>query len=407
MNILLLTQVVPYPADSGPKIKTHFLLRYLTSHHRVTLVTFTRNADEEAAAEHLRGMCAAVHTVALRRSRVQDALALARSLRSNRPLIIERDDSTAMRRLLRTLVADAAACGSPFDLVHADQLNMAQFAADLPLPRLLDQHNAVWTIFIRMALQERGIKRLVLEREWRLLRHYEGVLARSFEATTTVSHEDRRALQEAAQATLPMPVIPIAIDVEAQQVIPREADARAILSMATMMWPPNVDGVLWFTNEIYPRIKQQVGDTSFFVVGQRPVAEIRALAEQDASVTVTGYVPDTAPYIAASACMIVPLRSGGGMRVKILEALARGIPIVSTTIGCEGIDVTPGEHLLVADTPEDFAAAVVRLLNDRAFGEAMAAAGREHVRARYDWRAVCPAMDAAYASMGVSEHSYR
>jgi len=116
----------------------------------------------------------------------------------------------------------------------------------------------------------------------------------------------------------------------------------------------------------------------------------------DSSVEVTGYIDDPRPYLESSALMVVPLRAGGGMRVKILEALARGIPVVSTTIGAEGIDVTPGVHLLIADEPVDFAAAVVQLLRDRVLADQLATNGRRHAIARYDWRAVCPAIEPVY-----------
>ena len=396
MRILLLTLVVPNPPDSGPKIKTHYLLRYLAEHHEVTLVTFTRTPQEERDADGLHGLCAAVHTVPLRRSRVQDVVSFGRSLVNGNPWLMERDNSNVMHARLATLVTEAAARGRPFDLVHADQLNMAQFAERLKLPKLLDQHNAVWTIFIRMMHNEHGPKRALLEREWRLLRRYEGRVCAAFDAVTTVSYEDRRALEEAIGAPRPMPVIPIAIDAQAQPVVPREPMARDVLSMATMMWPPNVDGVMWFANEIWPLVQPSAPDSRFFVVGQRPVAEVRALPAQNPTIQVTGYVPETTPYIAQAACLVVPLRSGGGMRVKILEALARGIPIVSTTIGYEGIDLIPGEHLLVADTPAAFAAAVTKLIDNPAFGAQLAAAGRRRVEERYDWRAVCPAMDQVY-----------
>lgn len=396
MNILLLTQIVPYPPDSGPKVKTYYLLRYLAAHHRVTLVTFTRNEREEQDAAALRELCAEVHTVHLSRSRARDLATFVRSLATGRPWIIERDDNSAMHCLLAALVTQAAAAGRPFDLVHADQLNMAQFAEPLRLPRLLDQHNAVWTIFKRLAQQERGLRRLLLNREWRLLKRYEGQVCRAFEAVTTVSAEDRNALNEAIGSPRDMPIIPIAVDADQEQPIPRARAARGILSLATMMWPPNVDGVLWFAHEIYPLVRQQNPHTRFYVVGQRPVAAVRALPDNDPSIEVTGYVPNPAPYIANSVCLIVPLRSGGGMRVKILEALARGIPVVSTTIGYEGIDLIPDEHLLVADTPQEFAGAILRLLNDPTLGARIAAAGRQRLIDRYDWRAVCPAMDAAY-----------
>lgn len=397
MNILLLTQVVPNPPDSGPKVKTYHLLRHLAAQHRVTLVTFTRNAQEEAHAAALREICAEVHTVHLRRSRPLDLAAAARSLISRRPFIIERDGSRAMHELLSRLVFEASAAGQPFDLVHADQLNMAQFAEPLPLPRLLDQHNAVWMIFERLADQKRGPARWFLRREAKLLQRYEGRICADFEAVTVVSDEDRRGLIKAMGRERDLPIIPIAVDCAAEQPIPRSPGAKAILSLATMMWPPNVDGVCWFANEIYPLVRRAVPETRFYVCGPRPTADVRALPERDPTIEVTGYVDDPRPYIAGSACLIVPLRSGGGMRVKILEALARGIPVVSTTIGYEGIDLTPGEHLLVADTPSDFADAVALLLRDPELGARIAAAGRRRVLEKYDWRAVCPAMDAVHA----------
>lgn len=396
MKVLLLTQIVPYPPDSGPKVKTYYLLRSLAQHHRITLVAFTRNEQEERDAAALRDLCEEVHTVHLQRSRMRDMSALATSAFSQRSWLMERDNQPEMHAFLAKLVQKAQQSGQPFDLVHADQLNMAMFADRLPLPRLLDQHNAVWTIFKRMAQQEAGPKRLFLEREWRLLKRFEGDVCARFEAVTSVSEEDRQALFEAIGATRDMPVIPIAVDADREQPIPRMPNAQAVLSMATMMWPPNVDGVMWFAHEMYPLIRRAIPATRFFVVGQRPVAEVRALPEADASIEVTGYVADPKSYIAQSACLIVPLRSGGGMRVKILEALARGIPIVSTTIGYEGIDLEPGKHLLVADTPRDFAEAVLRLIREPDFGQELARQGRERLLERYDWRAVYPAMEAAY-----------
>ncbi|MEO7912043.1 MAG: glycosyltransferase family 4 protein [Roseiflexaceae bacterium] len=389
MRILLLTLVVPNPPDSGPKVKTHYVLRYLAQHHEVTLVAFVRTAAEEAAARQLEGLCHAVYTVPIKRSRARDIGFLLASFFTSRPFLMLRDESRAMRRLLRELLAR-----EQFDLAHADQLNMAPFARATELPVVLDEHNAVWTIFRRLAEQAHGIKRLLLELEWRRLKRYEGRVCRASAAVMTVSEEDRAAL-EAAGAPQNMPVIPIAVEVAGIQPVQRQPNAQGMLSMATMYWPPNIDGVLWFAREVLPLIRRDEPDAPFYIVGARPPAEISALSF-DASVEVTGYVDDPTPYLESSALMLVPLRAGGGMRVKILEALARGIPIVSTTIGAEGIDVTPGAHLLIADEPADFAAAVVRLLRDRTFADQLAVNGRRHALAHYDWRAVCPAIEPVY-----------
>jgi glycosyltransferase involved in cell wall biosynthesis len=389
MRILLLTLVVPNPPDSGPRIKTHYLLRYLAQRHKVTLVSFVRSEAEEAAARALVGLCEAVYTVPMQRSRIRDAVYLLGSMVSSRPFLMLRDESRAMRRQLRDLLAR-----DTFDLVHADQLNMAQFGFSTGLPVVLDEHNAVWTIFARLARQERGIKRLVMELEWRRLRRYEGQVCRSAAAVMSVSAEDRAALLDAGAAE-PIPIIPIAVDVAGIQPVPRTPDAQGILSMATMYWPPNVDSVMWFAREVLPHIRRELPDAPFYVVGARPPAEVTALAN-DPTIQVTGYVEDPTLYLESSALLIVPLRAGGGMRVKILEALARGIPVVSTTIGAEGIDVTHGEHLLIADEPVAFAEAVVRVLRDRALGDRLAEAGRRHALTRYDWRAVCPAVEPVY-----------
>jgi polysaccharide biosynthesis protein PslH len=389
MRILLLTLVVPNPPDSGPRIKTHYLLRYLAQRHEVTLVSFVRSEAEEVAAQALVGLCKAVYTVPMRRSRLRDLGYLIGSLASSRPFLMLRDESRAMRRRLRELLAS-----NTFDLVHADQLNMAQFALSTGLPVVLDEHNAVWTIFARLAQQEHGLKRLVMELEWRRLRRYEGQVCRSADAVMSVSAEDRAALLEGG-AVEPIPIIPIAVDVAGIQPVPRRPDAQGILSMATMYWPPNVDSVLWFAREVLPHIRRAVPDAPFYIVGARPPAEVVELGN-DPTIQVTGYIEDPTSYLESSALLIVPLRAGGGMRVKILEALARGIPVVSTTIGAEGIDVTHGEHLLIADEPAAFAEAVVRVLRDRALGDRLAEAGRRHALTRYDWRSVCPAVEPVY-----------
>lgn len=392
MKILLLTQVVPFPPDSGPKIKTYHVLRWLAREHDVTLVSFARSQSELEAAAALRPLCRAVHTVPLHRSRAWDALALARSVSDPRPLVMLRDESAPMRRLLGELVDREA-----FDLVHADQLNMAQFALGLGgRPAVLDLHNAVWTIFARLARTARGPRRYLLLRETARLRRYEAEVCRKAAAVLAVSETDRTALQEVA-GPVPIDVVPIAVDVGEQPIVTRDTDASAALSVATMYWPPNVDGVCWFGREIYPRVRREHPAAPFYVVGARPAREVRELAAQQPGMVVTGYVPELAPFHRKTAAFVVPLRSGSGMRVKILEAFARGLPVVSTTIGYEGIDAQNGEHLLVGDEPAEFAGAVGRLVGEPQLGARLVEGGRHLAERLYDWRAVCPAIGATYA----------
>lgn len=396
MRILLLSQVMPFPPDAGPKVKTYHLLQYLVQHHEVTLVSFVRNAAEREAAHALRDRCVAVHTVPIQRARWRDAYHLVGSLLQNDSFLMRRDASGAMHTLLKRLTRE-----QQFDIIHADQLNMAQFAVDLPGgARVIDQHNAVWTIVQRMAEHNNYVKRVGLECEARRLRRYEAQICARFDGMLVVSEPDRAFLQLAASeagVTLPpTAIIPISIDAHSVPPVQRHAQPNTILSMATMFWPPNVDGVLWFAREVYPLVQAAVPNVRFAVVGARPPASVRQLSAADPSITVTGYVADPQPHLEAAAALIVPVRAGGGMRVKILEALARGLPIVSTTIGYEGIPLTPEQHLLVGDTPEAFAAALVRVLRDPTLGQQLAAAGRRVAETVYDWRIVNPQVEALY-----------
>ncbi len=397
MRILMLTLVAPYPPNSGPKIKTYNVLQYLCERHEVTLVSLVRTPQERAHAESLRRICREVYTVPFQRSRWKDAGFLLTSALSGASFILSRDASPELRRLLHRLTA-----GEHFDIIHADQLNMAPFAVDLPAgARIIDQHNAVWTIVARMAARSDLVRRIGLQLEARRLRRAEARLCARFDGMLAVSEPDYAFLKLAANEVgvelPPTAIIPIAIDALGEAPIQRHETPDTILSMATMFWPPNVDGVLWFAREVFPIVQRAVPHARVALVGARPPAAVRQLAANPA-IDVPGYVADPRPYLERTAALIVPVHAGGGMRVKILEALARGLPIVSTTIGYEGIDLTPGEHLLVGDTPTAFAEALIRLLHDPALGRQLAAQGRRVAEQRYDWRVVCPAIDALYAA---------
>jgi glycosyltransferase involved in cell wall biosynthesis len=173
-------------------------------------------------------------------------------------------------------------------------------------------------------------------------------------------------------------------------------DAQQLTHIGTMYWPPNIDGMLWFIREIYPLVRAEKPGSGLEVIGARPPQELVALQQEVPGLQVHGYVAKLDPYLARCGVFIVPLRAGGGMRVKILEALSRGLPVVTTTLGCEGIMVTDGQHVLIADTPRDFAQAVLRVLNDPALSTALVKNGRRQVETIYDYRAACRALEQAY-----------
>jgi glycosyltransferase involved in cell wall biosynthesis len=415
MRILFLTQVLPYPLDAGPKIRAYYVLRHLAAWHEVTLLSFVRESEKPDRIEHLRGFCREVHTVLMHRSRARDALHLLCSLVTNQPFLIMRDSVRGIRERVQQLAA-----GGQFDVVHADQLWMAQYAVGLNgVKRVLDQHNAVYCIPQRLAQHEPNpLKRLLLELEWRKLARYEAEVCRQFDHVITVTEEDKQILSQFSIPNSQFTIIPICVDPSEIPVVERNPEVKNIISIGTMFWPPNVDGVLWFAREVFPLVRQQVPEARFYIVGKNPPKEVRRLrvarsklrsndqpsAISHQPIVVTGYVEDPTPYFADSAVFIVPLRAGGGMRVKILDAWARGIPIVSTTIGSEGIEVREGENILIADTPRDFAQAVVRAIRDKELAQRLAENGRRWVEEKYDWRIIYPKLDEVYDKVTKREH---
>jgi polysaccharide biosynthesis protein PslH len=391
VTILLLTQVLPYPPESGPQIKTWNLIKYLARHHAVTLISFVRG-NAAAHVEPLLRYCRAVHTVPLRRGIGRDAGFLLASLLGRQPFMIRRDERAAMRRMVATIAA-----AQPFDAVHADQLNMAPYALSVRAPlRVLDAHNALWLGYRRLA--ERlpfGPRRALWARESRALKRYEGWCMRQFDRVLAVSDADRRALQEAAGEARQIVVMPIAVDAEEVRPIARRPDAERIVHLGTMFWPPNVDAVAWFANAILPLVRAERPQAGFDVIGARPPRAVRALARR-AGIRVIGYVADPDPYLREAGAFVVPLRAGSGMRVKILTALAQGLPVVATSIGCEGLEVETERHVLIADSAGGFAAATLRVLGDRALAEALGRSGRALIETTYDYRVAYQSLDRIY-----------
>ena len=410
-RILFLTQVLPFPLDAGPKVRAYYMLRHLSARHEVTLVSFVRPDDSPAAVDHLRGFCHAVHTVPMRRSPWRNARAAARGLLGGLPVVVARDEIAQMSQTVRRL-----ACAGPVDVVHADQLSMAgygQMAAcagngrPSRRPRtLLDAHNAVHILARRMAEAEPNpLRRAVMAREAHAFARYEAGMCRAYDAVLTVTDEDRQLLLrllgegQAAERHCKFSVVPISVDPQAVHPVERRPGGPpTILHLGTMFWPPNVAGVLWFAREALPLIHRHCADARFVIVGKKPPQEVRALAA-DSRIEVAGYVSDPAPLLAAADVFVVPLHSGSGMRVKILDAWLWGLPVVSTPIGAEGIACHDGEDILIAADAAAFAEATLRLLRDPALNQRLRTRGRAWVEQNYAWQVVYQRADEVYSRL--------
>ncbi|MCO5182771.1 MAG: glycosyltransferase family 4 protein [Anaerolineae bacterium] len=400
MRILYLAQLVPFPADAGPKVRMYHVLQYLAhAGHDVTLVAFHRPNDAPEAIAHLRQYCTAIHTVLMPRSRYRDATFFVSSLFKRTPFLIERDRVAAMDDLVRDVVSS-----TPFDAIHADQLWMAQYAltayyaAPAPKPRLvLDKHNAVFLIPERLASADASAaKKAVFRLEARKMARYELETCAQFDELVWVTDEDRAALARIDMdgKLPPGRTIPICVNSAEKPLITLQPDAHRVMFLGGLHWPPNAQGILWFVETVWPLVRAKVPDAVLTIIGRDPPAEL-----QHANLTnieIPGYVTDLQPYLSESAVFTVPLHAGGGMRVKIIDAWSWGVPIVSTSIGAEGIQIETGVNVLIADEPVAFAQAVIRLLESRALREALRHAGRQTLESQYDWRQIYHEWDHIY-----------
>jgi polysaccharide biosynthesis protein PslH len=383
MKTLLILQSIPFPANSGAPLRNYNLLRRVAAEHDVWLLSFAGSPEQADALSHLRQLCAMVETVPVVPSRAVD-----------RP-------SEFFQYLLKGLPPDlrfyqcsdlgrkvaSAAATVQFDVVEISESAMALYLEALP-PELrtrtiLTFHDVLFRRYNRLYRREPGLARKL--RLWlysRTMRRWEPRYAARFARCVAVSEADRRLLK-AANPRLRVRVVPNGVDARLYQPLPRGVGNPTLLFVGNMDARTNVDAMQFFCRDILPRIQRSIPCLEMWIVGINPRPEVTQLGGH--GVHVTGLVEDVRPYYARSLVCVVPLRAGSGTRLKILEAMALGRPVVSTSIGCEGLAVRAGEHLFIADTPEAFAESTIRLLTDPALATRIAAKARELVASQYDW----------------------
>lgn len=405
-RVVFLTPQLPYPPHQGTAIRNFGLINGLVQHgHRVTLLSFVEPGQPPPEETPLAGLCSLLIALPApaprtRGQRLRDLILghadMARRLWSPEFL-------GALRELLSS---------QTFDVIHFEGLEMATYLRPvwpLILERcpdtllIYDAHNAEFALQQRIAQQDlRSLHRLPVAIYSAIqagrLERFESLVCLTVDHVLACSRSDAHKLAQLRQPT-PISVIPNAIDVGAYAeagLEKAELPRPALVFTGKMDFRPNVDAVLWFATKILPRIRQAVPGAHFAIVGQKPHPRLDAL-RGDPAITLTGQVPDIQPYIGAADVYVAPLRMGSGTRLKLLEAMAMGRAVVSTRLGAEGLDAVNSRHLLLADTPADFAQAVITLLRDedrrRRLGENAAALVRE----RYDWSAVIPRLEAVYA----------
>lgn len=419
LRILFLTPQLPYPPRQGTSIRNYNLIRTLRREHQIDLVSFLAADDRLEGDNPLVELCNRVLTVPepqrTKRDRVRSTFF------SSQPDMGLRLYSRKMFDLLDQLAL------ADYDIVQVEGIEMAPYGLHLRerisasrahlrantgagsnLPALVfDDHNCEYLLQQRNAQTD-----LQSPRRWPAaaysiiqtlkLRAYEKRACNAADLVLAVSEPDRTALESLGLSSRII-TVPNGIDTDAysdQSGIPR--GKANIVFTGKMDYRPNIDAALWFGNHVLPMIQSSVTGVCFQIVGQQPHERLDPLRKND-RIEITGAVADVRPYLEKAGVFVIPMRIGGGTRLKALEAMASGLPVVSTSMGIEGIGVHDGRELLIRDTPAEFADAVVRLLADQRESAALSAclgrSARQFVEARYDWASIVPTLEQAYAEL--------
>ena len=388
LKILWLKTGPLHPLDTGGKIRTFNMLRALRRENAVTYLSLCPPAvaekDRQAAAEYSHSQIW-IPWRETRKSSARFGLELAANqFASNLPFVIQKYRSARMAAAIHELDA-AGFC----DLVICDFLtpsvNLIWPGRRLKTPTLLFQHNVESLIWRRLHDNATGLKKFYLRGQWQRMKKFEHETCARFDGVVGVSDEDCEIMRKDFGLTNVLGSVPTGVDCDyfAESKWPRQE--HSLVFLGSMDWMPNIDAVEFFTEEIWPVVKKQFPHATLTVVGRNPPAKIKELEKRVPGVRVTGTVDDVRPFLASAAAMIVPLRVGGGTRIKIFEGMATGIPVISTRIGAEGLPVTHGENILLADTPADFAAQIAELFQKPAQAARVGASGRALVRAKFSW----------------------
>jgi len=393
MKILFVTPRIPYPLDTGAKIRTFNLLKSVSRSNDVCLLSFDFDGDANAQ-ENLKKLGITIVPV-----KAKEGMKLL-SIFSDTPVVIDKYYSRQMVDAIQNTVSI-----NKFDLAHFDHLHMGQYRRYLDgMPCVLDEHNVESMMTERCSKMERNVVRKALfGLQAGKMANIESAMIQQFSRCLAVSGNDKDALMRISDGKARVEVVPNGVDTEyfkgQGSGVRGQGEKNAIVFTGSMDWLPNEDAVTYFCSDILPLVWKEKPRATFYIVGKNPSKNVKALMGRDNRIIVTGTVDDVRPYLQSSKVCVVPLRIGGGTRLKILEALAMEKAVVATSIGAEGLATRQGEHLLIADDPGDFARAVIRLIDDENLRTKLGSRGRELVIEKYDWKVVGKTLNDIYTQV--------
>lgn len=396
MKILLALPRPLFPADTGGKIRSLNIFSRLAKKAEIHAVSFADPAGDAAALPEMKAMFASYTPVfwreAKRHSRKFYAEVIANQCNAL-PYFLAKCNRPHFRSAVKKMAAEQR-----FDLVFCDFLHTAVPLLDFNFkPRVVFEHNVEFLLRKRKwEVEKQPLRKLVFGAEWRKTRTIEAKVCSSFDHVLAVSEDDRHTLQSEF-AINHVSMLPTGVDTDFFH--PPNDDPQHqpqpghLVFVGSMDWDPNEDAMLWFLREVYPRIRQAMPKASLTIVGRSPSSRLRVMAAGVPAVEVTGRVADVRPYLSQAEAVVVPLRIGGGTRIKIPEAMAMAKAVVATPIGAEGLPFRDGREIRIAEQPESFAQVVVELLKNASLRDAIGSAARAEVVRNHGWSMVVARME--------------
>jgi len=405
MNILFITENLPYPVDTGGKIRSYNIIRGLSRHNDVILLSTYTSEDQLGYADIFKQLCAQVHLVKKKkRSLARLAYIVLSNIFSRFPLLVKQHFNKSLSNKIRELIRDESL---HIDAVHFDHLDSSVYLEQIndSTHKILDEHNIVTNqIITSYNVQKNPLLRLLLKSQISKTMRYEGNTASRMDMNLVCSSDDKRYLREFTD-TANITVIPNGVDIEyfsqPQSTyppgLPDLEKGKTLVFVGTLDYGPGETAVSYFLEEIFPLLQTEDKDFKFIAVGQNPSRRLLKMSSDN--IIFTGRVDDIRPYVSAASIFVVPLLSGSGTRLKILDAMAMKIPVVSTSIGAEGLTVNHEKDIMLADSPEDFARSISLLCNNHELQNTLIDNGFKLVSDQYAWEIVWNSLDEVYGSL--------
>lgn len=393
MNILNIMPYPPVPADFGGALRENYLLRNLASEHKVTVLTYGDEEQRKLFNKELGALVKEIHMVKEPWERKYRRLAQLYSIWSSNSYFYNHNCSRQMQEKINELLSK-----NNFDAVHCEFSVMANYDFDNDLLKVLDTHNVEYNNYRRMWEKSSSVlKRWFYYHEYQKVFEEEIKTLSKQDVIFSTSAEDRMIMEKNIPK-VPNYIIPNGVDTSYFK--PNKSinvEPYSMVFTGMMAYTPNYDGMLYFLDEIFPHIREEIPEAKIYIVGKRPPQELKN--RESENVKVTGFVDDVRPYVWKSSVFVVPLRMGSGTRLKVIESLAMKKPVVSTTIGCEGINVEDEKSILIEDSPKEFAEGVLRLFKDQKLRSKLTSNGYEVIKNHYEWSSIGDKMLDIYDSM--------